>query len=352
MYSRIAYQYYSDSGHITKKVETLPLGNRVISLYGGSGDGYQVTKRYRENTAGTKTIVEAEYDYTTAIVNGATKYLVSWSKSAAGGTTDYTYTDWDVQQREDPNPDASPYGIGRLTTNYSYDSSGRVTEEIIDGDRDITTKYHYDYAGNLVTQINGYDSSDAATTVYQYNAYNEVTMVTDPRGNLRETEYANTGAIAAEYVYDEGSSTNVIAATTYDYDNAWLVTKKVAVSDQAWAREGTPTWVTTLYQYDTYGRQTAVIADLGGKNLTTSYEYDNQSAVTKVTVPDGSSTTTIRDGRGLVSMTISTANSNSSTTNYYYDLSGNLIKKKDPEGVCEYYEYDDFDRRTRSRRGI
>ena len=351
-YSQTEYEYYTDDAHITKKVKILPLGNKVISLYGGSTDGYQVTKRYRQNAAGDKTIIETEYDYTGYEENNVTKYLASWSKNASGGTTDYTYSGWDVQQIKGPDPGASPYGSDRLTTNYSYDSYGRMTQEIADGDRQVTTKYIYDYTGNLVTQIGAFDSADAVTTVYQYNEYNDVTKVIDPEGNLRETEYANSGAIAGEYTYEAGSSTNVISATTYDYDNGWLVTKKVALSDQSWDRTtGSPSWTTTLYQYDAYGRRTAVIADLGDQNLTTSYEYDNQSDVTKVTRPDGSSATTVRDGRGLVSMAINTANGNSSTTNFYYDLNGNLIKKKDPEGVCEYYEYDGFDRRIRSRRG-
>jgi YD repeat-containing protein len=38
-------------------------------------------------------------------------------------------------------------------------------------------------------------------------------------------------------------------------------------------------------------------------------------------------------------------------TRFYYDLNGNLVKKIDPEGVTEIYQYDSRDRMIRSRRG-
>ena len=356
--SETLYDYEKDANNnVTRSIITLPGGNKVIGLIGGSSDGYRVTKSYRENVAGNKTIVQAEYDYTKPY----NRYVMSWSNNAAGGTTDYSYTGTNdlLSQQIDPDPNAIPYGSGRLTTNYNYDSSDRITQEIVSGNRDVTRKYYYDYAGNLLTQIDGFGSSDVAITVYHYNVYNEVTRVIDPEGNVRDREYSGGGAVTLEYAYEDSGCTKIVSATKYEFDdNGWLATKKVAYEDQPWEPTLSPThwtdtvdWVDTLYQYDAYGRRTAVIADLGDQNLTTSYEYDNQSDVTKVTRPDGSSATTVRDGRGLVSMAINTANGNSSTTNFYYDLNGNLIKKKDPEGVCEYYEYDGFDRRIRSRRG-
>jgi len=103
--------------------------------------------------------------------------------------------------------------------------------------------------------------------------------------------------------------------------------------------------------YDPYGRNTAVIADGGGENLTTAYEYDNQSQVTKVTRPDTSSVATVRDGRGLVKYEIATANSRSATKGYFYDGNGNLLKTQDAEDVSQYYDYDGFSRRIRVRTG-
>ena len=98
--------------------------------------------------------------------------------------------------------------------------------------------------------------------------------------------------------------------------------------------------------------KTAVVADAGGQDLTTSYEYNNQSEVTKVTGPDGRFVITNRDGRGLVVHTITGIDSTEkATTSYSYDLDGNLLKKVDPMGVTEIYQYDGFGRVTRVRQG-
>ena len=75
-----------------------------------------------------------------------------------------------------------------------------------------------------------------------------------------------------------------------------------------------------------------------------------------MTNPDTRYEITERDGRGLVSRTITGLDEGSgdvdkATTSFYYDLNGNLIKKVDPTGVTENYAYDFMDRRTLVHKG-
>ena len=72
--------------------------------------------------------------------------------------------------------------------------------------------------------------------------------------------------------------------------------------------------------------------------------------------PDKRYKKTIRGGRGLVvqeitGVEISGQENNKATTYYFYDLNGNLIKKVDPEGVTEIYQYNLKDQLERSRKG-
>ena len=345
------YNPTNSSTLVTARITTLPKGNKIYNLLGNINDDYKVTKRYRENAAGDKTLVEGEYDYTN--VQGI--YRMKKSINGSGGTTDYLYSSSGLTSSISPEAQAS---AGRFTSFYKYDGDGNVTLEISKGERTLTTAYDYDVYGNVLTQLVGYDSGDPAKgqkTIYHYNVYNEVTKTLGPEGSAGKRFYTASGALAAEVDYSDTNCNTVLRATKYDYDsNGWLDTEYVADLKSSFAGEytGISDWIETQYLYDQYGRRTAVIADAGtgGKSLTTAYEYDNQSQVTKLTQPDGRATITERNGRGLVKSIVNQFGGNSSTANFYYDANGNLTKKVDPEDVTEVYDYDEFDRRIRTRR--
>ncbi|MCK5172223.1 MAG: hypothetical protein KAR47_02460, partial [Planctomycetes bacterium] len=353
IYARTTYVAVVDgSGNVVTRTTTLPRGNQMHALYGGGN----VTKRLRHNVERDETIVDGVYSYTG--FDDVTR--VAWSSNSLGGTTNYDYSDsgFNVTERIDPEPDAGDYGSGRLTSYYAYDGEGRVTRMISKGSATVTTKYDYDTSGNMITQIAGFSSADPLTTTYDYNEYNQVTKTTDPRDTVRKNFYTMNGALEANVAYSDTNCSTVLTAEKYEYNNdGWLETESVAKLDGPFAITSSyndiTTWTETDYLYDLYGRRTAVVADAaaGGRSLTTSYEYNNQSEVTKVTKPDGSMAITEREGRGLVSKQINKIDTRSSTTSFYYDLSGNLTKKQDPDGVCEIYDYDGFDRRIRTRRG-
>jgi YD repeat-containing protein len=365
-----------NNGYITKKTIILPSKDKVYEYYTKLEGGVGLEKRIRGG------VTEVFNSYT--IANN--KPVVAWSVNERGVTTHYAYdVHGNVISRVDPAPGVfGKTGTEhRLTTHYRYDAYDRITLEWAN-DGKAATIYEYDEFGNLTLQAKGTVIYPSGIPIgqkgnlqsrYEYNEYNEQTLSYDcdtsstpnQYRNIRRTFYSNSGVVIAEASYkDKDSTANAINAVYYIYDsNGRLVTKKTAHKDTAFSfngadpEGGTPgsSWIKEVYQYDAYGRKTAVIADAGtgGKNLTTTYEYNNQSEVERVTTPDMHYTQTIRDGRGLVSEVITGVKVDGqyearATTNYYYDLNGNLIKKKDPTGVCDCYAYDALGRRTRTWR--
>jgi YD repeat-containing protein len=180
------------------------------------------------------------------------------------------------------------------------------------------------------------------------------------------TFYSNSGAVVAEATSSSSAPTTLTSATMYQYDsNGWLTTKSIVNEKSTFSKSTleddiddpttpTLTWIDEDYTYDDYGRRLTVTKDsgTGGKALETTYSYNHQSEVVKITYPDGRYRKTERDGRGLKTKEIlGKDDTDIAITEFYYDLNGNLIKKVDPEGVTELYEYDGFDRMVQSRRG-
>ena len=339
-FGRTLYQYTVD-GAIRTKIKTLPNGNKVntISTSGGIFD-----EVIRFNKQGDVQIGGGKKRYDS--IGNLIRYV-----NTAGGTTDYQYSSGRLNAVISPDAD----GAGRFSTLYEYDSNGNITFEIAKGSRTLTTRYDYDNFGNQETKIDAYGTGSAVTTTYDYNTYNEVTKINLPGGSSKKNFYSEHGSLVAEVSYSDTNCTTVLKAKQYEYDSEGRVTREsIANLREPFSGEYTSISSGSLvdqdFLYDTYGRRTAIIADASGEQLTTGYEYDNQSQVTKVTRPNGSSTTTLLNALGRPSKTISSKGANSATTNYYYDLNGNLTKQEDPEGVTEVYDYDGFDRRIRSRK--
>ena len=208
----------------------------------------------------------------------------------------------------------------------------------------------------MTEAINFANYLDLATS-YEYNAYNQQTKVVDPRGITRRWYYSAAGVLTLESTIKKGGNEDdALAATKYGYDDngrRTLLLQAIETGTFDPRPQGSANWITTRYVYDQFGRQTNVIADAGGLNLTTQYEYDQQDQVTKTEPPGGVYSKSERDGRGLQIKQIVGYDDNSAnelTTTYEYDENGNLTKTTGPGGMTTEYAYDGFDRRTRAIR--
>ncbi len=230
--------------------------------------------------------------------------------SANQTVTDYNY---DAANRltsmvADPTPaGTSDSGYANRTTSYTYNADNLVTAQTITGaGGSATTDYGYNSADEMTSQAvqNG---STADTTTWTYDTLGQALGMTRPDGNA-------SGATAANYT------------TNYSYDQAGnlAVTAGPPVSTQTYSSQ-TPvsTRAVTVSGYDTFGDQTQV-KDPNDNVTTTGYDGDGRvtSVIQPSYTPPGASTAI------------------TATTSYAYDGNGNVIKVTDPAGNSISYGYD------------
>jgi YD repeat-containing protein len=352
------YSVYKYAHEGSTYVTTYPKGNKLRKYYDTEGNVIKI------QWAGATSPL-TQYEYQTP--GGYFGSRLIKEINAFGGETTYSYNGHNMETRTEPAPGVGISGSSQQVTTYKYDSQNRLDYEY---KKDSTgayvyTKYVYDIAGNLIKTIENcldYTSpnpTQGLITSYGYNEYNQLETTTYPSGKVEKNFYSDSGALIADAVYTDIQNNSAISATIYEYEDGKLENKKKAKMDEPFVFTGVEsggiTWVTEAYEYDDYGRRIAVTADAGGEHLVTRYEYNNQGEVVCVLKPDQRYQRTIRDGRGLVSMEITGVKIgdtyyDKASTRYYYDLNGNLVKKVDPEGVIEIYQYDFCDRMVKSRR--
>jgi RHS repeat-associated protein len=192
-----------------------------------------------------------------------------------------------------------------FTTNYAYDSVGRLSE-LTDGNDNLIASYSYDPAGNVIGAIKG----NGTSTTYQYDADNHVTQLTNlaPGGSSANSAFTyaynslgqitsqTSGGATTSFGYDaDGELISVSGpgeSIQYTYDPAGnrtsvtengVVTNYVSNSVNEYTST-TTNGVMTSYEYDANGN--LIGATTGGQ--TTSYSYNALNQLTGVNGPNGS----------------------------------------------------------------
>jgi YD repeat-containing protein len=213
---------------------------------------------------------------------------VVFSRDANGGENSYTYDFLgrlkSSTERIGQDAIGSTESGTPATTEYSYDSEGRVRREIRpDGDR---STYVYDRAGNVVRESHGerVDSGDFEERVTLYRDF-------DINGN--SLELVNPGGAATQFVYDYAGRlifekvADQAAAKTWQYDAFGSLETHVnrrgggfsntnyntgLPKTTVWNDAGNPERVETL-TYTSIGEIESATVTVGGE-LDSSYVYD------------------------------------------------------------------------------
>ncbi|MBR2410787.1 MAG: hypothetical protein IKB08_03585 [Clostridia bacterium] len=267
------------------------------------------------------------------------------------------------------------------TSNYQYDSLGRVTAiTLSDGKSKIT--YEYDVYGNL-TKL-GYP--DGTSVKYKYDNLNQLVSITnrdgentaykyDANGNVKEVHRPNNTYTIIEYDKNDQitSFTNygmvkflwffkktvVFSSFKYEYDGTGNIISEVEKTFSSTNENDLFTWlfaqfrresVTRTYEYDGRNqlvemRETTSALFSVKSSSSYSYEYDvNGNRIKEVA--DGDVTTYTYNSAGQL---VSSKNSDG-TTEYTYDKNGNLISEKAPACLnktdAKTYTYDNENRLT------
>lgn len=149
---------------------------------------------------------------------------------------------------------------------YSYYSNGLLKSTGVQG-TNVTITMQYDLFGNKTLLT---DPSAGATT-YIYNAFGETVSITNARGLKTSFEYDILGR-ATKKTVQNGSTTN------YTYDTQWLGAVSTISSSNN---------ITTSFTYDDLGRQIKYSENVGGKEMSTQYAYDNYGRLSSYIYPSG-----------------------------------------------------------------
>ena len=363
---------YDANNVVTKKVVIPPLGDsddpnpnsgiRKEYTY-DPNNGRMLTERWFDVNDVNFTVISYSYEFTP----DGNNVRVKSSTDARDANTVYSYDGDDVVPKFKTMSKVTNgiSGTQQLRYGYEYDSRKRTTlEKLLDHqDSDkllVQTKYVYGDYGNLVKRYDAYGPSDFnEITEYRYNGFNEMARMILSSGVVSGSSYNSNGKLESEFVLANPddvneSEPNLISQTKYYYDNNGKI-KKIARAkhDGEFDFNSPGSWIWTEYEYDSRSNRTKVIEDVNGLGLETTYEYNNEGGVIKVTLPNGKWTETIRDGRGLVAYTVvGYGDTTVAITTFYYDDNGNLEEQIAPNGIRTRYDYDDFDRLIKVTRGL
>jgi RHS repeat-associated protein len=352
-----SYSYDSDPNRIIETI-TYPNGIRQdVKVYDPNS---QLTSSYRHDVENNANSFLEQYEYQAfAIPNRYEEYEYKVKKhtNPQGGITDYTYQTgfpYLLETRTDPNS-----GTDRQVNHYYYDGSRRIiteTQKASEGQTVSSTYTYHPTTGFLTSTYQG-NSQNSATTTSKYNDFGQVIRQTNPDGVKSGKSYGTGGELLSDYVIAGNCDPNLpdsqltlLSQTKYAYTQEGKVEFIYkAKDDGAFSYDDPNSWIITKQEYDTTGRKKKTIEDYNGLNLTTEYFYNLQGELDKVLYPSGKWTKTIRDGRGLTKQEITGYTDegqdiNVLTTSYDYDDNGNLTEQTGADGTKTLYAYDNLDR--------
>ncbi|UYB53449.1 DUF6531 domain-containing protein [Xanthomonas sp. AM6] len=222
--------------------------------------------------------------------------------TAGGDPTDFGY---DANGNTETVTDA----LGHVTQN-DYDPLNRLARTLQDvGGINAETKFSYDALDNLtkVTDPKGLD------TTYTYNGLGDLTKLTSPDTGVTTYTYDSAGNRATQidarnvkttYSYDALNRLTKVAYpttslnVTYTYD----VSPTVCASGETYAvgrlARMQDTTGTTEYCYDRFGDLVRKVQTTNGKVFVLRYAYTKAGQLSRLTYPDGAAVDYVRNAQG------------------------------------------------------
>ncbi len=228
-------------------------------------------------------------------------YARSWS---------YTYnTNGQVLTKTDPLGNVTTYtynnrggiatittALGHVTRITDYDDNGRPLKFI--DPNGLVTVLAYDVRGRLITETHG-----AEVTRYAYDAVGQLTRITLPNNSFLNFSYDEAHRLV-------GISDALGNRISYTLDAMGNINKEEIFDADSQLRR------THSMTYDSLNR---LLKDIGAKNQTSTYGYDNNSNMTKITDPLNNVTQNV------------------------YDALNRLVQITDPKGQSAFFKYNKDD---------
>ncbi len=316
---------YDEKKNLRAEVDAL--GNRAEYAYDSRGNRTSEIRFVNGRTVTTVFIYDAANNLIfstdslgrkTANVYDSQGNLTS-TTDAQGKVTEFEYDPSGNLTRQ-TNPDGT-------TVESTYDGSGRkLTETLVVGGVSRTTTITYDVAGNLETE----EDPRQHVTRSVYDGNGRITEIHDALGNVRRTVFFPAGELRSE-VDEAGHTTN------YAYRDVNGQGLLVSIFR--------PDGATVFRQEDKAGNPIfEEIRKAGEPNdHVTTRAYDAKNQLTKLTHPDGTSTTNEYDRAGRH---VATIDERGNRTEFSYDEMGRRTSIRNPLGETTRFEYDDAGNQT------
>ena len=199
-------------------------------------------------------------------------------------------------------------------TEHGYNIWGeevKRTDKNTGGSGDQFWEIKYNYFGQAKEE----KRNNGQVWSYKYNKRGLLKEKVDPKGIKTTNTFDNCGRVTTES-RSLGSKNEI---RTFEYDSLGFIKKGV---------DGSVTSVMngsgSDYKSNAYNLITKYEMNIGGKSLTTKYDYDKGQRISKVVYPDSSSVTFGYNGIGLLKEIGSETNTIAYANNGKYDQIGNL----------------------------
>ncbi|QZN79691.1 DUF6531 domain-containing protein [Stenotrophomonas sp. DR822] len=223
---------------------------------------------------------------------------------------------------------------GNNATGFAYDANGNP-QSVTDALQRVTNQ-QYDALNRLAQTLQDVGGV-AAEIRSQYNALDQVTQVTDPKGLHTTYAYNGFGDLTGQVSPDSGNTTFTVDAAgnrktrtdargvtaTYSYDALnrlvgiaypdpnldvgyhYDTAPAVCASDERFAKGRLGQVLhangSTVYCHDRFGQVTRKVQTINGVASTLRYAYSKSGRLTALTYPDGSVADYARDAQGRIS---------------------------------------------------
>jgi RHS repeat-associated protein len=294
---------YDSQGNITSFTDAL--GHSKTYTYDGAFQPIQVTDRNGQLTTYT-------YDLDGRLVRKAlpTNDVTTFVYDALGEVIDATNASADVK--------------------LAYDDAGRLVSQTTTGSGtsaqpSVTLTYGYDAKGNRTSM-----SGPEGTTRYAFNAYSEVTLLTDPSNGIYQFTYDST-----LHLTSITRPNGVVDQLTFN--TAGDLVSRTSTKNGA-------TLGSVSYALDAAGRHSSM-TDLSG---TTTFTHDAGGQLTAATPPGGTGAQSFTydavgnrtSATGIAASTVRYDADNHllsyGAATYTYDNEGNATQKADASGTTTY----------------